>query len=190
MELSQSGIAQSSITQSGMTQSGASIATTESGVVQTDIITVQTGSINNSGTLIANSGSIGSIEIKTLFPEIISTIQHPTNAVFSGGNWYCATGQICRINITFDPIFTGSYLSKNFSCEIITETGSLPTCNPNTFYFSTGSTVVFRLTSRIDTTKSVQKTWNVIFESITATGNSLETITSSGASFSGEISTQ
>jgi hypothetical protein len=68
--------------------------------------------------------------------------------------------------VTFDPIFTGSFLSKNYLCEVVTATGTLTTCNPNTLYFSTDSSFSFRLTSKIDPSQSRSVIWEVRFASI------------------------
>ena len=102
------------------------------------------------------------------FPEIIPTRQEPTNATLSDNIWDCGLSQPCRINVTFDPIFTGSFLSKNYICEVITATGTLTTCNPNTLYFSTGSSFSLRLTSKVDLSQSRMVSWEVRF-----TGTSL-----------------
>ena len=112
-----------------------------------DIPTASTGNeISNTG--IYETGSIASYSwesnstestssgIVISFPEIIPTIQNPTNAVFSWGFFDCSNQNPCRINVTFDPIFTGSYLAKDYSCTITTETGSSVDCNPNTLYLS------------------------------------------------------
>lgn len=65
--------------------------------------------------------------------------------------------------MTFDPIFTGGLLEKNYICGVITATGTLTTCNPNTLYFSTGSSFSFRLTSKVDPSQSRMVSWDVRF---------------------------
>ncbi len=107
--------------------------------------------------------STGSIMSNIIYPDIIPTIQFPTNAIFSGSIFDCSNNLPCRINITFDPIFTGWLLMKDYICEVITESGSSTTCNPNTLYFSTGSLFTFRLTSKIDWSKSISKSWSVVY---------------------------
>lgn len=97
------------------------------------------------------------------FPEIIPTRQEPTNATLSDSIWDCGVSQPCRINVTFDPIFTGSFLSRNYICEVITATGILTTCNPNTLYFYTGSSFLLRLTSKLDPSQSRMMSWDVRF---------------------------
>lgn len=105
-----------------------------------------------------NTGSIN-----FAFPDIFPTLQFPTNAVFSGGYFDCSDLDICRINPTFDPIFTGSFLSKNYSCEIITQTGVLDTCNPNTLYFSQEGHFSLKLISKIHPSTSKMVSWYVRF---------------------------
>ena len=111
----------------------------------------QTSALQNTGT------------IHPAFPDISPTLQFPTNAVFSGGYFDCMNLDICRINITFEPIFTGSFLAKNYICEIVTQTGVLDTCNPNTLYFSKEGHFSLRLISKIDTSISSIVSWDVRF---------------------------
>ncbi|MBC7503738.1 lamin tail domain-containing protein [Candidatus Gracilibacteria bacterium] len=139
-------------TSTGTTSTGTtSTGTTASGF--TNIALVQYSNIQTSQQ--SNTGFS--------FPEIIPTQQQPTNAIFTGGIWDCGTHQPCRINITFDPIFTGSFHSKNYICEVITATGTLTTCNPNTLYFTTPSSFSLRLTSKVDPSQSKTVNWGVSF---------------------------
>lgn len=46
----------------------------------------------------------------------------------------------CRVNFTLEPIFTGTFLEKDFTCQITLGTGVYDTCNPPQLYLtSTGS---------------------------------------------------
>lgn len=65
--------------------------------------------------------------------------------------------------MTFDPIFAGGLLAKNYICEVITATGTLTTCNPNTLYFSSDTSFSFRLTSKSDPSHSRSVSWDVRF---------------------------
>ncbi len=97
------------------------------------------------------------------FPEIFLTLQSPTNAVFGSGFFDCGEQNPCRINTNFDPIFTWSFLEKNYSCQIITATWILSTCNPSILYFSTGSSFSLKLSAKSDTTQSRIVSWEVRF---------------------------
>lgn len=98
-----------------------------------------------------------------IFPDIFPTLQSPSNAVFSGGFFDCTSQSPCRINPTFEPIFTTGFVSKNYVCEVITQTGSQNTCNPNTLYFPTDGYLIFRLTSKVDPSQSRTVRWDVKF---------------------------
>ena len=127
--------------------------------------------IEVSNTGIYTSGAITDSGI--IFPDIFPTIQYPTNALFSWGIFDCTDKLPCRINITFDPIFTGSILARDYICEVITDSGSMNTCNPNTLYFLTGSLFSLRIINKIDTSQSVTRSWWVIYSNIlTSTINS------------------
>ncbi|NRH21280.1 lamin tail domain-containing protein [Candidatus Gracilibacteria bacterium] len=112
----------------------------------------------NTSTGIIQTGSL------VLFPEIIPTLQNPTNATFTSGFFDCTNQNPCRINITLDPIFTGAYFAKDYTCTMITETGSIVSCNPNTLYFLTGGSLGFRLTSKLYPEESKEVFWNIAFE--------------------------
>lgn len=140
-----------------------STGTTNTGVTASGNIDPGPG-ITNTG--ISNTGTIAT---GILFPEIIPTRQEPTNAIFTWGIWDCGMNQPCRINVTFEPIFTGWLLAKNYTCEVMTETGVLATCNPNTLYFSSGGVFTFRITSKIDLSQSRTMSWGVRFEANTNT---------------------
>lgn len=112
----------------------------------------------------SNSTGSTSSGIAISFPEIIPTIQNPTNAVFSWGFFDCSNQNPCRINVTFDPIFTGEYLSKNYICSIITETGSSTDCNPNTLYYLTGGALWFRLSSKLHPSEYRETSWSILYK--------------------------
>lgn len=112
----------------------------------------------NTSTGIIQTGSL------VLFPEIIPTLQNPTNATFTSWFFDCTNQNPCRINITLDPIFTGAYFAKDYTCTMITETGSIVSCNPNTLYFLTGGSLGFRLTSKLYPEESKEVFWNIAFE--------------------------
>lgn len=119
-----------------------------------------------------------------LFPEIFPTIQSPTNAVFGSGFFDCGDQNPCRINVNFEAIFIGSFLEKNYNCQIMTATGTFSTCNPSTMYFSTGSSFSLKLVSKSDPTQSKIVSWEVKFsqKSIESILPSLIDSSSSGTS--------
>lgn len=147
------------ISNSGSTNTGTVIIV---GNTLSNTDTTESGSVQYSTWEDASTGNIftGSTVI---FPEIIPTLQHPSNAIFSSWFFDCTNQNPCRINVTFDPIFTGGYLSKNYICTLITETGSSIGCNPNTFYFSTGSSLGFRLTSKEYPNEFKEIFWNITY---------------------------
>ncbi len=76
------------------------------------------------------------------FPEIIPTFQNYTNTIYSGDTLTCITSP-CRVNFTLDPIFSGSYSSRDYSCETHYGTGLYDSCNPPQLYpVGTGSIVI------------------------------------------------
>lgn len=101
-----------------------------------------------------------------LFPEILPTIQSPTNALFNSWYFDCQNLDPCRINITFDPIFSSGFNARDYICEVITVTGSLLDCNPNTLYYSMSGSITFRLTSKIETNQSKSITWPIKYHEI------------------------
>ncbi len=114
------------------------------------------------------------------FPDIVPTLQFPTNAIFSWSTFDCTGLMPCRINITLDPIFSGGILEKNFKCEFRIGTGSMVTCNPNTMYFSGSNAIQVHLTSNLDPSQSSSMTWEVLYRSIdipidARTGNLVDT---------------
>lgn len=73
------------------------------------------------------------------FPDIIPIFQNYTNTTFSGNIFTC-TMSPCRVNFTLEPIFTGSFLERNYSCQISYGTENYETCNPPQLYLvGTGS---------------------------------------------------
>ena len=141
----------------------------------------ETGIIGQSGNILSNTeiSESGSIQYSTwesnstgntqpwwivLFPEIIPSIQNPTNATFASWFFDCTNQDPCRINVTFDPIFTGSFQAKNYTCTVITESGSIASCNPNTLYFSTWGLFGFRLTSKAYPDEFKEISWNIVYK--------------------------
>ncbi len=97
------------------------------------------------------------------FPELIPTLQSPSNATFSGGIFSCDPKNLpCRINLTLEPIFTGSFLSKNYTCRITSGTGIYDSCNPNTIYFTESGSMILSLFHKPSGTE-IQVTVPVIF---------------------------
>lgn len=122
----------------------------------------ESSSGSNSWSWISNTGTTAT---GILFPDIFPTIQFPTNAVLSWSIFDCTSQSPCRINLTFDPIFTGWFLSSQYLCEIITNTGILTTCNPNTLYFSSWEILSVRLTSKNSTILTKIVSWEIVFHS-------------------------
>ncbi len=118
----------------------------------------ETGSISATG-----SSYTGSTGTGWIFPDIFPTLQQPTNALFSWGIFDCTGQSPCRINVTFDPIFTGWLLARDYICEVITDSGSIGTCNPNTLYFSTGGSFIFYLSKNGDTNQYREIRFSVIY---------------------------
>ena len=111
---------------------------------------------------------------------MIPHIQSPTNATLSGSDFSCVLNSPCRVNVSFEEIFTGSFLAKDYICEMITGSGTLTTCNPNTLYFTENSSFGFRLTSKKDMSKMKSHYWDIIF---TTASSPIQT----GATNTGEI---
>lgn len=118
----------------------------------------ETGAISSTG-----SSYTGSTDTGWTFPDIFPTLQQPTNTLFSWGIFDCTGQSPCRINISFDPIFTGWFLARNYNCELITDTGSMTTCNPNTLYFSTGGSFIFHLSKKGDASQYREVIYPVIY---------------------------
>ena len=140
----------------------------QGGIDTTNTGTTNTGTTHSGGTStgITKDSNIQILQQSNttiLFPDIFLTRQEPTNAIFVENVWDCGTRQSCRINVTFDPIFTGGILAKNYICEVITATGTLATCNPNTLYFSADSSFSLRLTSKLVPSQSRTVSWGVRF---------------------------
>ena len=121
------------------------------------------GSTNSGNTVWSWVSNTGITATGILFPDIFPTIQFPTNAVLSWSIFDCTSQSPCRINLTFDPIFTGWFLPSQYLCEIITNTEILTTCNPNTLYFSSWEILSFRLTSKNNTTLTKIVSWEIVF---------------------------
>lgn len=128
----------------------------DSGIIQTGSTISQNSWINPPD----------STETGVIFPEIFITVQQPTNAIFSWSFFDCTGQNPCRINLTFDPIFTGWLFEKDYICEIITPVWTLLTCNPNTQYFSSWSMLTFRLTKKTEPNQSKNITWEILYRPI------------------------
>lgn len=131
-----------------------------------DGITAWTGTL--SGTLSPQDHSTDGQNFSSgrVFPEIFPTIQYPTNAYFSGWTFFCTTA-LCRINLTFEPIFSSGLQMRDFECWF----GSGDTlqidsdCNPGTFSYTNSGMYRIEIVSRISPLLTFQKTYPVqIFE--------------------------
>ena len=152
---------------------------------------IETTNTGTTSTGITVTVSIQNTNTGILFPDIFPTRQEPTNAIFSWGIWDCGTHQPCRVNVTFDPIFTGGLIAKNYICEVITATGTFATCNPNTLYFSTDSSFSLRLTSKSVPSQSRTVSWGVSFTVVqhnSSTGGNIGTGTVWSGSWASETS--
>jgi hypothetical protein len=192
------GTSNSGSTDTGTDHSGSVVGTgtTSTGGEQPHGDVFWSGGTSSGNTIDTGSVNSGSTTTIILFPEIYPTLQFPSNAIFSGSIFDCTGQSPCRINMTLDLIFTGWVLAWDYTCEVISSSGTLSTCNPNTIYFSTGGLITFRLTSKIDPTQSMSMTWPVIFANIdTGSGSGPSDIpgwwgtgsTDSGSSNTGSI---
>ncbi len=97
------------------------------------------------------------------FPELIPILQSPSNAIFSGGVFSCDPKNLpCRINLTLESLFTGSFLPKNYTCRIISWTGTYDSCNPNTLYYVESGSLILSIFHKASW-KEVMVTFPVIF---------------------------
>jgi hypothetical protein len=55
---------------------------------------------------------------------------------------------------------------RDYVCEIITGSGTLTTCNPNTLYFTENASFGFRLTSKKNPSKMKSQYWDVVFTTL------------------------
>ena len=128
-----------------------------------------TGS-SNTGIILSSSGwnvwSSGSIRIPVSFPDIILTLQSPTNATLSWEIFTCLTPD-CRVNLTLEPIFSSGYAMRDYQCYFGTgETLTLDDdCNPNTIYFSTSWSLTIELVSKKDMIQKSRKVYWVDYRS-------------------------
>jgi hypothetical protein len=96
--------------------------------------TTSTGTTDSGATnTVTTSSSSGFTSSGVTFPDIIPTFQNYTNTNNSGDTLTCVTSP-CRVNFTLDPIFTGSLLAKNYTCQITYGTGVYDSCNPPQLY--------------------------------------------------------
>lgn len=140
----------------------------ETGTWEWENIISETGTIQTGSLVYQNSWSSTPDDTATgvIFPEIFTTLQQPTNAIFSWSFFDCTGQNPCRINLTFEPIFSGWLLERDYICEIITPVWSLLTCNPNTQYFLSWGVLTFRLTKKSDPNQSRSITWEIIYRAI------------------------
>lgn len=98
------------------------------------------------------------------FPELIPTFQNYTNTTNSWDLLTCTT-MPCRVNFTLEPIFTGTFLEKDFSCQITFGTGVYNTCNPPQLYPTSSGSIEILLTDKAtgtSTGRSITITMNLI----------------------------
>jgi hypothetical protein len=93
-------------------------------------------------------------------PLIFPTLQYPTNASFSGNVFRCEWLDSCRVNLTYEPIFTWGFLEKNYICETRIWESYFSSCNPNTLYFLTGDLIELTLIEKSTWQKTI-KNWVV-----------------------------
>lgn len=125
------------------------------------------------GTGVVNSGTVSTDSISSssgisfLFPEIIPTLQSPTNATLSWESFACTTID-CRINLTIEPIFSSGFAMREYQCYF--STGDIlvfdTDCNPNTIYYTHSWILVIELREKAHTgnimTKVFPIEWKVI----------------------------
>lgn len=74
-----------------------------------------------------------------VFPEIVLTLQNYTNTTLSGDTITCTTSP-CRMNFTLEPIFTGGFLERDYTCSVRLAGDIYESCNPPQLYpLSSGS---------------------------------------------------
>lgn len=103
-----------------------------------------------------------STNTRIIFPEILPTIQSPTNAIFSWEIFICTTSD-CRINITLESFFSSGFSMKDFTClfgtgEILLSDSD---CNPNTVYYHNSGSLIIEIASKSDPTQKIQKSYSV-----------------------------
>ena len=101
-------------------------------IIHPEITVLSTTEIADSGWLNSGKSESGVLDIVT-FPDIVPTFQNYTNTTFSWNIFTCTTSP-CRVNLTLEPIFTGSWLEKDYTCQISYGTGVYHTCNPPQLY--------------------------------------------------------
>ncbi len=101
------------------------------------------------------------------FPEIVPTLQSPTNATLSWDTFTCSMSE-CRINITLEPLFSSGFLMREYLCYFSTGWELTPDtdCNPTTWYPSRSWSITIELREKAHTgnlaTKILPIEWNVI----------------------------
>lgn len=114
---------------------------------------------------ISTGSSLGVFTGIVLPPNLVLTLQSPTNATLSAETFICRNSD-CRINLTIASTFTGSYKISDFSCYFGTwETLDLDSdCNPGTYYFSQPGEFTIVVESRTNTGERLESTYEVVFD--------------------------
>lgn len=101
-------------------------------------------------------------------PDIVPTIQSPSNSTFSGSSIICSDASICRVNLTLEPLFASGFTQSDFECLISTGWLSILDCNPNTLYWNTSGTLDITLRHKSGIEKSAH--WEVVMPITITTG--------------------
>lgn len=88
-----------------------------------------------------------SIPDRIVFPEVIPVIQRPFDAEWNDGRFIC-TRIPCRINLTFDEIFSTHFPRNAYHCEMTSMNSVSHSCNPPEWKFEQSGTIQFRLIHR------------------------------------------
>lgn len=112
-----------------------------------------------------NTVSSGSYILPFSFPDILPSLQSPTNATFSWEIFTCTSAE-CRINIALDTMFSSGYQMRDYICLFGTGESIYPDadCNPNTIYFTSSGTLIIELAEKNNPLNSVRKIYRVIFD--------------------------
>jgi hypothetical protein len=117
-------------------------------------------SVSDTESIDGYSSSWGTWEIQ--FPDIVLTLQSPTNATLSGEVFTCTTYD-CRINLTLEPIFSSGYAMKDYVC--LFGTGWVRVididCNPNTIYYTHSWVLDIELQSKNQSGVKIEKSYQI-----------------------------
>lgn len=90
-------------------------------------------------TLSQNTGSLMPSLTGVIFPQVFPTIQRYTSAVYESGSFICRVRD-CRINLTFEPIFSSGFRMSDFNCRVTYASEVRDDCNPTQWdILNTGS---------------------------------------------------